>query len=134
MRQSGPGAESPAYPWNVIGAVGAAGAVSPGAAGELVTELSSFTKFRDRIDGLLRDLKTSPAGPGRVGQDAMGRDRFGGGKGEWSEADALHGSYSKVIKELEELSRLLSGRARSDMAMASVVVGCGGENRTRASA
>ncbi|GAA1312238.1 hypothetical protein GCM10009647_036860 [Streptomyces sanglieri] len=42
--------------------MGAAGAVSPGAAGELVTELSSFTKFRDRIDGLLRDLKTPSAG------------------------------------------------------------------------
>ncbi|MFF1350573.1 hypothetical protein ACFVZJ_32165 [Streptomyces sp. NPDC058322] len=82
--------------------------MSPGAAGELVTELSSFTKFRDRIDRLLRDLKTSPAGPGRFGQDATGRDRFGGGKGEWSGADALHGSYSKAIKELEELSRLLS--------------------------
>lgn len=108
MGQSGPGVESPAYPWDVIGAVGAAGAVSPGAAGELVTELASFTKFRDRIDGLLRDLKASPAGPGKVGEDTMGRDRFGGGKGEWSEADALHGSYSKVIKELGELSQLLS--------------------------
>ncbi|MFE6667718.1 hypothetical protein ACFVFH_29695 [Streptomyces sp. NPDC057697] len=108
MGKNDPGAESQAYPWSVIGAVGAAGAVSPGAAGELLTELSSFTKFRDRIDGLLHDLKTSPAGPGKVGEDTMGRERFGGGKGEWSEADALHGSYSKVIKELEELSQLLS--------------------------
>ncbi|MFD0344643.1 hypothetical protein ACFVH0_39255 [Streptomyces sp. NPDC127117] len=82
--------------------------MSPGAAGELVTELSSFTKFRDRIDVLLHDLKTSPAGPGKVGEETMGRDRFGGGKGEWSEADTLHGSYAKVIKELEELSKLLS--------------------------
>ncbi|MEU9460030.1 hypothetical protein ACIQCQ_14455 [Streptomyces sp. NPDC088394] len=76
-----------------------------------------------------RPLRRAREGPARTG-----RDRFGGGKGEWSGADALHGSYSKVIKELEELSRLLSGRARSDMAMAGVVVGCGGENRTRASA
>ncbi|MES9510526.1 hypothetical protein ABWJ92_29635 [Streptomyces sp. NPDC000609] len=108
MRSNEPGAKSPTYPWGVIGAVGAAGAISPGAAGELFTELSSFTKFRDRIDGLLHDLKTSPAGPGKVGEDTMGRERFGGGKGEWSEADSLHGSYSKVIKELEELSQLLS--------------------------
>lgn len=106
--QSDPGTDSQAYPWGVIGAVGAAGAISPGAANELVTELTSFTKFRDRIDGLLRDLKTSPAGPGKVGEDPMGRERFGGGKGQWSEADALHSSYSKVIKELEELSQLLS--------------------------
>ncbi|MET9917739.1 hypothetical protein ABZZ04_11725 [Streptomyces sp. NPDC006435] len=88
--------------------MGAAGAMSPGAAGELVTELTSFTKFRNRIDALLRDLKSSPAGPGKAGVDVMGREKFGGGKGEWSEADTLHGSYSKVIKELEELSRLLS--------------------------
>ncbi|MFJ1887309.1 hypothetical protein [Streptomyces sp. NPDC088170] len=108
MRPNEPGAEPPTYPWGVIGAVGAAGVISPGAAGELCAELSSFTKFRDRIDGLLHDLKTSPAGPGKVGEDTMGRERFGGGQGEWTEADALHGSYSKVIKELEELSQLLS--------------------------
>ncbi|MFC5914990.1 hypothetical protein [Streptomyces pulveraceus] len=108
MRPNEPGAEPPTYPWSVIGAVGAAGAISPGAAGELFAELSSFTKFRDRIDGLLHDLKTSPAGPGKVGEDTMGRERFGGGKGEWTEADALHGSYSEVIKELTELSQLLS--------------------------
>ncbi|WP_329814236.1 hypothetical protein [Streptomyces sp. JV185] len=91
-----------------MGGIGAIGAVAPQAVGELVTELSSFTKFRDRIDELLRDLKASPAGPGKVGEDTMGRERFGGGKGEWSEADGLHGAYSKVVKELEGLSHLLS--------------------------
>ncbi|WP_141720995.1 hypothetical protein [Streptomyces sp. Ncost-T10-10d] len=91
-----------------MGAVGGMGAVAPGAASELFTELSSFTKFRDRVDELLRNLKASPAGPGKVGEDTMGRERFGGGKGEWVEADGLHGSYSKVIKELEGLSQLLS--------------------------
>ncbi|MFB6940152.1 hypothetical protein ACFWGL_10505 [Streptomyces sp. NPDC060286] len=91
-----------------MGAVGGMGAVAPGAANELFTELASFTKFRERVDELLRDLKASPAGPGKVGEDTMGRERFGGGKGEWSEADLLHGSYSKVIKELEQLSKLLS--------------------------
>ncbi|MET8327240.1 hypothetical protein [Streptomyces sp. NPDC005181] len=108
MRPSDPGAGSPAVPLGVIGGIGAIGGVVPQAVGELVTELSSFTKFRDRIDDLLHGLKASPAGPGKVGEDTMGRERFGGGKGEWSEADALHGSYSTVIKELEQLSRLLS--------------------------
>ncbi|MFB6984666.1 hypothetical protein ACFCZT_32335 [Streptomyces sp. NPDC056230] len=91
-----------------MGAVGGMGAVAPGAANELFTELSSFTKFRERVDELLHDLKASPAGPGKVGEDTMTRGRFGGGKGEWEEADLLHGSYSKVIKELEGLSQLLS--------------------------
>ncbi|WP_327367703.1 hypothetical protein [Streptomyces sp. NBC_01217] len=105
MRPSDPGTESPAFPPGVLGGVVAA---AQNAVGELVTELSSFTKFRDRIDELLRDLKTSPAGPGKVGEDTMGRGRFGGGKGEWSEADGLHGAYYKVVKELEGLSQLLS--------------------------
>ncbi|GGT41108.1 hypothetical protein GCM10010207_46590 [Streptomyces atratus] len=108
MGQSDPGAESSAYSLGVLGGMGAVGAVAPGAVGELVTELSSFTKFRDRIDGLLRDLRASPAGPGKVGEDTMERERFGGGKGEWTEADGLYKSYSTVIKELEGLSQLLS--------------------------
>ncbi|RPK56706.1 hypothetical protein EES42_40370 [Streptomyces sp. ADI95-17] len=109
MGQSDPGAESSAYPWSVVGAVGAIGAVAPGAAGELFTELSSFTKFRDRIDGLLRDLKASPAGPGKVGEDTVGRSQFGGGEhGGWYEADDLHGVYGDVITNLEQLSKLLS--------------------------
>ncbi|MER8084547.1 hypothetical protein ACFVZR_03805 [Streptomyces sp. NPDC058316] len=91
-----------------MGAVGGMGAVAPGAANELFTELSSFTKFRDRIDELLRNLKASPAGPGKVGEDTMGREKFGGGEKGWIEAEALHGSYSAVIKELEGLSKLLS--------------------------
>ncbi|MFD4860837.1 hypothetical protein [Streptomyces atratus] len=88
--------------------MGAIGAVAPQAVGELVTELSSFTKFRERVEEILRDLKASPAGPGKVGEDIMGRERFGGGEGEWSEADGLYESYSTVIKELEQLSKLLS--------------------------
>ncbi|MER5850369.1 hypothetical protein ABT126_25815 [Streptomyces sp. NPDC002012] len=108
MGQRDPGAESSAYPLAVMGGMGAIGVVAPQAVGELVTELSSFTKFRDRIDGLLRDLKASPAGPGKVGEDAVLREKFGGGKGEWLEADSLHKSYSTVIEELEQLSKLLS--------------------------
>ncbi|MFD0025529.1 hypothetical protein [Streptomyces sp. NPDC058382] len=76
--------------------------------GELVAGLSSFTGFRDRIDELLRGLKSSPAAPGRLGADPMGRERLGGGRGSWAEADALHGAYRVVIEELERLSTLLS--------------------------
>ncbi|MFF8912203.1 hypothetical protein ACF08M_02505 [Streptomyces sp. NPDC015032] len=91
-----------------MGGIGAIGAVAPQAVGELVTELSSFTRFRNRIDELLRNLKASPAGPGKVGEDAVLREKFGGGRGEWLEADGLYKSYSTVIKELEQLSKLLS--------------------------
>ncbi|MCX4534800.1 hypothetical protein OHA79_19665 [Streptomyces sp. NBC_00841] len=78
------------------------------AVGELVTELSSFTKFRDRIDELLKDLKGSPADARKLGEDRMSRAQFGGEKGQWAEADALHHTYKTVITELEQLSGLLS--------------------------
>ncbi|WP_063806662.1 hypothetical protein [Streptomyces regalis] len=76
--------------------------------GDVITELQSFTKFRDRIDALLRDLKESPAGPKQVGQDAMARANFGGGSGGWAEATNLFTSYETVISELEKLSKLLT--------------------------
>lgn len=84
-----------------------AGAVAD-AAGDLVTELSSFTKFRDRVDDLIRDLKESPAGPHEVGQEQVARQQFGGGANSWAEAADMFLSYGTVISELEKLSKLLS--------------------------
>ncbi|MCP3822473.1 hypothetical protein NLX86_31625 [Streptomyces sp. A3M-1-3] len=78
------------------------------AVGDMVAELSSFTKFRDRVDQLLKDLKEGPAGPNKVGQGAMARGQLGGGESGWHEADGLFDSYTTVIEELEKLSKLLS--------------------------
>lgn len=78
------------------------------AAAELVTELSSFTGFRNRIDELLRDLKASPAGPTKLAEDTVARTQFGGGANQWAEAASLYMSYQTVITELESLSKLLS--------------------------
>ncbi|MER5937657.1 hypothetical protein ABT121_10100 [Streptomyces sp. NPDC001928] len=78
------------------------------AVGDVVTELQSFTKFRDRIDAVLRDLREGPAGPKQVGQDPMSRANFGGGSGGWAEATTLFTSYESVVSELEKLSKLLS--------------------------
>ncbi|MEV8527519.1 hypothetical protein AB0451_25770 [Streptomyces sp. NPDC052000] len=82
--------------------------VAKAAAGDVVTELSSFTKFQQRVDELIRNLKGSPAGPGEVGQERLARDQFGGGAGAFAEAAGLFTSYETVITELESLSRLLS--------------------------
>ncbi|MDO0911131.1 hypothetical protein QQM39_09775 [Streptomyces sp. DT2A-34] len=76
------------------------------AVGDVITELQSFTKFRDRIDALLRDLRESEASPKRVGQNVASRANFGGGG--WSEATNLFGSYETVMTELEKLSKLLT--------------------------
>ncbi|WP_316733112.1 hypothetical protein [Streptomyces mirabilis] len=78
------------------------------AIGDVVTELSSFTKFQKRVDDLIRDLKGSAAGPGEVGQEQLARHQFGGGSGAWAEASGLFTSYETVITELENLSKLLS--------------------------
>ncbi|MEV2210824.1 hypothetical protein AB0H86_04855 [Streptomyces sp. NPDC050997] len=79
-----------------------------GAANEVAAELSSFTKFRTRVDELIRDLKGSAAGPDKVGQEQLVRHQLGGGDGAWAEAAGLHGAYETVIRELEALSKLLS--------------------------
>jgi hypothetical protein len=78
------------------------------AAADVATELSSFTAFQKRVDDLIRDLKGSDAGPGKVGQEQLVRHQFGGGGGQWSEAAGLFGAYETAISELETLSKLLS--------------------------
>ncbi|WP_203645934.1 hypothetical protein [Streptomyces sp. SID14478] len=78
------------------------------AVGDIVTELESFTKFQQRVDQLIKDLKGSPAGPKKVGEEALARHQFGGGDGGFKEAAGLHTSYATVITELENLSSLLS--------------------------
>ncbi|MCK1821170.1 hypothetical protein MTQ10_16485 [Streptomyces sp. XM83C] len=74
---------------------------------DIQTEFTSFTKFRQRIDELIRDLKESQAGPKKVGEDQVTRTQFGGGGGSWVEAAGLHKSYEKVITDLESFSKLL---------------------------
>ncbi|MFD9825644.1 hypothetical protein [Streptomyces violascens] len=102
MPSSGGGAasESQSWPSDALDVVRAAG--------DVVTELTSFTKFQQRVDELIRNLKGSPAGPGEVGQERLARDQFGGGGGAFAEASGLFTSYETVIAELESLSRLLS--------------------------
>ncbi|MGH4033912.1 hypothetical protein ACQB60_33835 [Actinomycetota bacterium Odt1-20B] len=78
------------------------------ATADLYTELSSFAKFQRRVDDLIRDLKGSEAGPGKVGQERLARHQLGGGEGGWAEAAGLFGAYETVITELESLSKVLS--------------------------
>ncbi|OIJ87760.1 hypothetical protein BIV25_38040 [Streptomyces sp. MUSC 14] len=78
------------------------------AVADVATELSSFTTFQKRVDGLIHDLKGSQAGPGEIGQEQLARHQFGGGAGAWTEAAGLFSTYETVISELETLSKLLS--------------------------
>ncbi|MER6237157.1 hypothetical protein ABT185_13970 [Streptomyces clavifer] len=74
--------------------------------GDLVTELESFTKFRNRIDELVEDLKASPADAKKLNEVFIGETQFGAPA--WAEATGLFSSYQKVITELETFSKLLS--------------------------
>ncbi|WP_327118064.1 hypothetical protein OG206_20300 [Streptomyces sp. NBC_01341] len=89
-------------------AVPGLGVTTAAAAVELATELTSFTKFRNRVDEILADLKKSPAGATQLGEDPMVRTQFGGGANQWAEAASLFASYQTVITELETLSKSLS--------------------------
>ncbi|MEI7034957.1 hypothetical protein [Streptomyces pratensis] len=88
------------------GFIGGAIAAAQSTVNELYTELQSFTKFRDRIDEILVDLKASPAGPEKLGEVSIGKTQFG--DPAWAEASGLFASYEKVVGELESLSKLLS--------------------------
>ncbi|MEU8486494.1 hypothetical protein [Streptomyces sp. NPDC048641] len=94
-------------PWASFGILGAV-AAAQAAVGEVVTELESFTKFQQRVDELIKDLKSSPADSKKLGQEPLGRAQFGGGADGFKEAAGLHTSYQTVITELETLSQLLS--------------------------
>ncbi|WP_353479676.1 hypothetical protein [Streptomyces sp. ALI-76-A] len=86
---------------------GLVGAVTAATA-DVAAELSSFTEFRRRVDELIRELKGSQAGPGKVGEEPLARHQFGGGDGSFREASGLFTAYDTVITELETLSKLLS--------------------------
>lgn len=97
------------------------------AAVDVATELSSFTKFQKRVDDLIRDLKGSEAGPGKVGEAQLARHQFGGGGGAWVEAAGLYAAYETVISELEKLSKLLAD-SMEGMAIAVMASHKGYEN------
>ncbi|MGW1891693.1 hypothetical protein ACWCP6_15775 [Streptomyces sp. NPDC002004] len=93
--------EGPLWPFDVFES-------ATDAVADVVTELSSFQKFQQRVDELIRDLKGSAAGSKKLGEEPLSRHQFGGGDGAWVEASGLFASYHSVISELETLSKLLS--------------------------
>ncbi|MFE4249005.1 hypothetical protein ACFRU3_05805 [Streptomyces sp. NPDC056910] len=101
------GGGSDGSPWAFFGVLGAVGAAQA-AVGEVVTELESFSKFQQRVDELIKNLKGSDAGPKKIGQEPLTRHQFGGGSGTWGDAAGLYTSYQTVLTELEHLSQVLS--------------------------
>ncbi|MCX4823445.1 hypothetical protein OG883_26910 [Streptomyces sp. NBC_01142] len=68
----------------------------------------SMGEFKKRVDKLVLDLNGSPAGPKKIGDDAIDRTQFGGGGNGWVEASGLFNAYDTVITQLKQLSQLLA--------------------------
>lgn len=68
-------------------------------------ELETLTTFKNRIDGMLKDLDASDAAPKKIGQDRLQQAHLGTGFGESSK---LMSTYNHVHDRLETLSQLLA--------------------------
>lgn len=74
-------------------------------AADVKVQLETLTTFKNRIDGMLKDLDQSDAAPKKVGQDRLQQAHLGTGFGESSK---LMSTYSHVHDRLEVLSQLLA--------------------------
>ncbi|MET9696015.1 hypothetical protein ABZY31_03680 [Streptomyces sp. NPDC006529] len=70
----------------------------------LFVEHESMTKYKQRVDALLEQLKDSPADHGKIADGTLGKTDLGHG---FPEADGLYTAYNKVRGELETLSKAL---------------------------
>ncbi|MCX4641780.1 DUF2563 family protein [Streptomyces sp. NBC_01446] len=88
--------------FGVVGAV-AAGATAA-AAKAMRVEGETLSKFKRRVDALLRDLEKSHAAPSKIATGTLGAGQLG----TFDEADSLHSSYTHVHTQLENLSKMLA--------------------------
>lgn len=79
--------------------------VLPTDAGQMKVQMETLTTFKNRIDGMLKDLDQSDAAPQKVGEDRLEQAHLGTGFGESSK---LMSTYSQVHDRLETLSQLLA--------------------------
>ncbi|GAA1278446.1 DUF2563 family protein [Streptomyces aureus] len=91
--------------FGVLGASTAAAAGATAAAAKAMrVEGETLSKFKRRVDTLLRDLEKSHAAPSKIATGTLGTGRLG----TFDEADALHSSYTHVHTQLENLSKMLA--------------------------
>ncbi|GGT90827.1 hypothetical protein [Streptomyces lateritius] len=75
------------------------------AAKKLVVELGEMDSLKKRVDKLLEDFGTSQAGPAKIGDEWLDKDRLGGPG--FKEAEFLYGSYNVVRDQLVKFSKVL---------------------------
>jgi hypothetical protein len=66
--------------------------------------------FRNKVDGLLKDLDSSPASATQITQQTLEPQHLGSG---FAEAGDVHSAYSNVHAKLQELSKTLSDQIQA---------------------
>ncbi|WP_037881246.1 hypothetical protein [Streptomyces sp. NRRL F-5727] len=72
--------------------------------------VGELKKFRDRIDGVIKDLEGGAGGAAKLGQNRVTRGSLGTGKIAFAEADGFFTEYERVHSSLVALSKSLSGQ------------------------
>ncbi|MFJ6405004.1 hypothetical protein ACIQK9_05695 [Streptomyces hydrogenans] len=71
--------------------------------------VGELKKFRDRVDGVIKDLESGAGGASKLGQNRVTRGSLGTGIA-FAEADGFFTEYERVHNSLVSLSRSLSGQ------------------------
>ncbi|MFG3203337.1 hypothetical protein [Streptomyces sp. NPDC048192] len=84
--------------------IGPIAGVGAAVAQQLRVEAETLTTFRNRVNDLLTRLEKSKAAPPRIADGTMPAGRLG----NFDEAHALHGAYTQVHAQMENLSKMLA--------------------------
>ncbi|MEU3609399.1 hypothetical protein AB0E83_28720 [Streptomyces sp. NPDC035033] len=77
---------------------------------DLETGVGELKKFRDKVDGVIKNLEASAGGAAQLGQRRVTRGSFGTGRIAFAEADGFFTEYERVHSSLVALSKSLSGQ------------------------
>lgn len=75
--------------------------------GDLRRGVGALEQFQKRVNALLADLESSPAGKSKVAAQAVSRTSLSGQNACFAEADGLYTQYNRVHESLVTLSKSL---------------------------
>ncbi|MBL1291799.1 hypothetical protein JKV81_33780 [Streptomyces sp. For3] len=75
--------------------------------GDLRKGVGALEEFQKKVNALLADLESSPAGKSKVAEQTVSRNAFSGHNASFAEADGLYAQYNRVHESLVTLSKSL---------------------------
>ncbi|MFI6943414.1 hypothetical protein ACIBI4_29455 [Streptomyces sp. NPDC050418] len=91
----------------VGGGVASQAAGPKGGSGDLEKGVGALKRFQSKVDALLSEFESSPAGSAKVADQTVTRHAFSGSNLAFPEADGLYSQYHRVHRSLVSLSRSL---------------------------